>query len=65
VLFASPALASLLLLFDALPLPSMLALLVPPLPPFEEALASPELPDRAVVSPSPLYEELLDELSFV
>jgi len=54
LLFASelPPLASALLLFLALPLSDTVASFVPPLPPAELALASPELPEVAVVSPS-------------
>jgi len=51
-LFASPARALALELLEALPLPFTLASLEPPLPPVEEASASPELPERAVVSSS-------------
>jgi len=49
---ASPDVAFELLLFEALPLSEILAALWPPLPPVAEAVASPEFPDLAVVSPS-------------
>jgi len=52
LLRASPDVASVLLLFEAFPLPATCAWLWPPLPPLADASASPELPERAVVSPS-------------
>jgi len=58
-LLASPDVAFELLLFDALPLSDTPAVLWPPLPPVVDAVASPELPDVALVvplSPPPLLE---------
>ncbi len=47
----SPPVALELLLLSEFPLPETLAVFEPPLPPVELALASPELPEVAVVSP--------------
>jgi hypothetical protein len=53
LLLAEPDLAPALLLFTALPLFETLWLAEPPLPPTEELLALPELPDFAVDLPTP------------
>jgi len=50
---AEPLEAVELLLFVALPLPDTLAVFEPPLPPFAELVALPELPEVAEVSPPP------------
>jgi len=51
LLLASPDVAFELLLFDALPLSDTPAVLWPPFPPVADAVASPELPDVALVVP--------------
>jgi hypothetical protein len=51
----SPPEALELLLFVEFPLPDTLASLEPPFPPADDAFASPELPEVAVVSPPPPF----------